>query len=423
MTTKELLDKCADMVLQCDDGTLIPCCTYNCVSASGVMRNLLEMVDDEVEYTYSKSADGRRPRIVVPFPNVPSDMLLTTMDVIHGVRSIASMTLADVSLTFRGMDLLDCSCMHNILLTRVWQLVCTESNLEAILEHAAKMVRCDMYRTQFLTRLFQLAPLWTSFRELVFPRLDMDFPLAKVLGPVLMKVFPAALVFKELLETLPASVFVKDGAMFELIGDTSNGVYYHPLEMEDVLHAAQIAMESASQISSGSNCPAAAAFRAIRTAMLVYDVAPTSASSMHGTVITYERVRAASVMLVVEKRLKKTKQFRATKWLRVLVDPAAGTIDFGLRLADMDENGREARAAQVRIMAWATDRPTPGEVWMVYTAPFLQPWMTLSKADASSTFGSELAMRATVQSSRLHKIRVDVFYGRNSVFTHPFVTQ
>lgn len=399
---QELLESCADMVLQCSDGRALPCIRFQCLTSCEVIQHLAQDVD---------LAKDDRGRVIVPFPNVPSADLAAAVAVIHSVCAIDALQADTAPVALRGLRALGHTSLTTRVVERLWTLV-RDGELAGIRPHINELLHTTSIRLQVLRRLVVMCPTWPEFCAKVLAALQPDLAVAIWLLGVLPRFFAVGPLFVHLLDRLPTSVMNAQSAM-RLFTEPCNASSYHPAEVTDMLRAL------ARKFKAGGWDDVHLTFlRDVLTATQQYDVAPAIASSMHGSVILLERTPAASMLLTVGDRRAAYMSRRMAPWLTLQINRGTGVVDGRVTLDRLDEQGRYARSCQVRLTAYG-----PGdlcaELWRVYEG--VLPMVPFGLVDAGEYGGGDVeTFRGLVRSGDLVRLRVDVFYAETSVLEKAF---
>lgn len=399
MENTMLLDECSDLVLRCSDGRCIPCVRYTCMTTCDVIRHVVEDVGLSTDF---------RGRLIVPFPNVDSADLGSAIDVIHDVRPVEAMCVAELAAALRGCAALGHGAHTACLLERVWELV-KHGTYTQMQPYVSDLLHVTALRQQVLKRLMILRPMWEDFWD-ALAGVDVDVPLAIFVLQTTSKYYAAGPLFVHLLRELPDGALDAESAL-SLFSAPRNALAYHPAEVVDVVDS--ICCKLASRLGAGLS----AFLRAVVVANRVYDVAPLLANGLSGTIIMLEHVPSVSLLCVVSER-KGVILRKMAPWLSVSIDWNTGVMDALMALSKVDEVGRYARQCQVRFTAYAGD--VCGEIWYVFTN--INPRLTVSvRNDCSHAIGCVRAYRTAMQSAELTRIRIDVFYGETSVLERAFI--
>ena len=387
-----LLDQCSDLVLRCSDGRDIPCIKYYCMSTCDVIRYVCEDVDLEHD---------DRGRAVVPFPNVDSSDLALAVELMHGVRSIASLDADTTSAVVRGMRALGHASILPQLMSHLWKHV-GESWAGTML-HLGDLLHTETLRLDVLRKLVLTFPTWPEFSAKVFAPdvVAIDAALATFLVRTLSQFFPAGPLFVRVMDLLPTSVLTAEAAI-RVFTESRAHAHFHPAEAVDVMEALARAFER-----GGWDALTLELLRGILVAHRVYDVVPQAAANMHGSIVMLESTPMTSMLLTVSEP-KGPASRKMAPWATVYVDWCTGHVDARLTMCRMDEDGKMVRRCQVRFSAFT--RGSCAELW--YDVRDVNPFMTFSVVTSGEyAAGNVDAFRNVIRSPLVTRLRIDVFYG------------
>lgn len=392
------------MVLQCSDGRGIPCVRYYCMSTCEVIRNLAEDVE------LAKDARGRA---VVPFPMVSSTDLALAVEVIHGARTVSSLTDATAPATLRGLQALGHTAHTAHIMEHLWRQVCDGGMLD-LHPHLNELLHTVSVRLPALRKLVVLCPTWPEFRDRVLGEVRMDAPLATYLLQHLSKFFPAGPLFAHILSVVPLAALNAASAL-AMFTAPKNAPSFHPAEAVEALHAL------AAKFEEGGWDPALLdLFRALLTAAQVYDVAPHAANTMHGTIVLLENTPVASLLLAVQDRKAVAVTRKMAPWMSLTADWLTGVVDAKFCVARLDDGGRHARCCQVRLTAYGDGSCglRCAELWYVFEG--VNPLVAFNLSDGQYGAGCVESFRSLMRSSTLARLRIDLFYGGHNVLHRAF---
>lgn len=317
MASRGLLQTCADMVLVCADAEL-PANRYTMLSTCSVLAELV-----------AETECGRG----VPLPGIPAAKIAKAIDVIHGICKPAGLSLAETADVQDGFEYLGCTLMKNALAARMWACLQGSSDVAVVLEHAPRLLHHQLYQKKYLNLHKMLAPSWNDARALL-RSVDVTMPLALFLLDRLTLYFPAGLVYRALLERLPADVKTFQNAM-SLLGHEGLGDHFHPTEMAETLdHIAAL-------FPAGSKC-----LRTLRAALTCYD--SLGHPNMHGSVVSFVLAPKRSVLLSINDPFRGGRVI-GNKYMKLTVDAV-----HGLRRCELwpVKFAEQARNLYVRIMLY-----------------------------------------------------------------------
>lgn len=397
-----LLESCADMVLQCSDGRVIPCVRFQCMTTCDAIRHVVEDVE------LRKDAKGR---MIVPFPNVDSTDLAMASNVVHGVTAVHQLDEYSTPATLRGLRALGHTSLTNEILERLWAVLSAKDGAHwpDVRPHMCELMHTPSVRLDVVRQLARLCPCWPDFSSKVLGNVTMDVQLATWLLPKLCAFFPAGPVFTRVLGLLPAGVLTPDAVLG--LFPASAPACFHPLEAVDVMDALA-ALFAAREWDKG----VLGLLRALMAAMRVFDVAPCVANSLHGTIVQIDRTPTVSVLLAVAER-KGPVSRKMAPWLWMTVDWAAGRVDASVQLSKLDDAARRARKCHVRLTAYGTAGDC-AEVW--YHVPVVHPAVWFRLLDAGRyVAGNPEAFAAAVRAGGLTRLRLDLLYGQHDPLHAP----
>lgn len=404
MASRELLAQCADAVVCTSNGTHIPVSKYTCMASCPLLRELMDAT------TLEKTADGK---VIIPIPGTDSSCLQLTLEIIHGVRLVPSLSLAEVLSVLSGTSFLGCIAMEDALMDRLWSLMSCAS-ITLVREHAGTLLRSPNHGVKMLSLLIRLMPLWKDFRTfLEADYVAMDAELAVFMGSQLVKFFPPATVLCALVDLLPRASLTQS-TLLKLVGLPGSGVYFHPRET-----TAMISMMLNYFGAKRWDPSVEACFRTLMDASRRYEAVPHAASVINGSVFMYDGAPTSSAYLAIDRRLTTTKTVRVCPWLRVVINPGTGHIQLWLRPYKMDEMSRVARNIQLRLTAGHSAEMDNVDVWYEWHNVSVTPSTVLTVASVNRSTGSHSAFHEAVRSSSLKSLRLDVFYGALSALDNP----
>ena len=401
-----LLLECSDLVVRADEDGDIPCCKYTCLAACSVIREVAQATALET------TPDGKA---VVPFPGVPARPLRVALDVLHEVRAVGSLSLEEVDDAMRGMDVMGCASHADRLLARAW-LLASRGALACVTDRAPIFLRSDAYRFLCVSHLVSSMPLWPDFAAwLDSEAVDLDPGLAKFMCAQLIKFFPPGILVMALLDALPSRCLTAS-LVLEMVGTAYTGVYYHPWDIRVVVHAVILLFAA-----KGWEPALCGMLRTMEDGLKNYEVAPTAASVIHGSVVTFDASPMASVVLVVEERLRRPRAIRVAPWVRAEVDPLTGQVGVWVVMNRLDRMARTARGMQLRVTAVAGPANSQvADVWYLWEYGTLHnPADEVSLSTADTVIGSHVALAGVVRSPSLSIVRVDLFYAPTSIMASP----
>lgn len=413
-TLHELLDACADAVLRPSEGPDIPCSLFTCLAACSVIRDLHDGV------ALDKTPCGKT---VIPVPGVPSDTLVRTTAVIHGVALVRDLTLADLLAVFEGMAILGCDGLDDALMDRLWDLVSETRSLKVLRAHADRLLQHPTYRMPAVRMALRLAPQWKKFSSAFLAAIDMNVNVALYLGKVLTSFFPPALVVRTIVDALPTASATQD-TVLRLAGLRDAGACYHPVEVEALL-ALLVAEFKANQWDPVLRDVFASMLEAHRA----YTVVPVSSSTLFGSAISYDKACSASVIVRCPRDLLRMRSTaRLTPWLKTEMQYGTGAIHFTIHTWRLDVLPPRSppRGFQLRVFVEAgdSDRVYEEDVWYVWDQVAFPSAATLTLANATKIVGDPGDVRDVIRRGvegevTVKSIRFDLFYEPYSALDEP----
>lgn len=398
-----LLESCADMVLHCSDGRVIPCVRFKCEPSCEVIRHVLEDV------VLEKDSAGRA---IVPFPNVSSADLAKAMDVIHKVRPIASLAVEEPPMALRGMRALGHQKLIPKVLHQLWTLVAC-GTCPDILPYVNELLHTPAVRADVLRKLVLLCPTWPEFSSRVLGTVRMDVALATWMLRCLGEFFPAGPTFVRVLDMLPLRLLDASSAL-GLFTRPNNAASYHPQEALDVLVALATKFDEA-----GWDAGVLELMRALTVATQAYDVAPLVANNLHGTIILLEteahKTPLASVLVVVNDRRGAVSR-KLAPWLWLHADWETGVVNPRIALGKLDGTVTP-RQCHVRLTAYARTGDC-AELW--YVVGHAHPLLPFNLVDSGRYAAGDVgAFRGVASGDGLTRLRIDLFYGTKNPLETP----
>lgn len=402
-----LLDEHADALVTTDDGCEIPCSTFTAAASCTVLRDLMD----------STALEKRGTKLVFPVPGVPSIVVRTALNIVHGIQVPHQLEIDEVDHALAGLELLGCSpALEDRVLERVWELVkAPETPVKQHARYARRLLQSFTHRLPYLNCLVRCMPLWREFRVFVETWPDvLDADLAKFLVSYLVRFYPPAEVVSALLDKfLETAPNPQAYQVMRFLSGAGHGVYYHPAEsiraltkITETLAARRWETELVTMV------------RTVLEAHRRYDVAPVTASKVYGTHFMYEGSPICSALLMFDPPQRRTRSVNISPWLRVQVQ-ASGPVFAWLQPWRMDEVSRRARAFQFRVTA-VSKVGNVEDVWWVWDSVLHITYGTvLSTFSTRPRHGDLEAMYDLVRSGELASLRFDVFYGTASVLEVP----
>lgn len=402
-----MLDKSADMVIKCDDGRLLPACTFLVVSKCKAIQHVVE--DTELP----KDDAGR---LVVPFPNVPVKELSLALHLVHGVTDGKEWAAECVGAALRGLDALYvCDHTYRLALSKFWWKA--QDHWVLIEPFLDRLVHCVSLRGEVLRHLVVKFPSWPEFRDKVLMAFRYDYDIAAELMNLFGTFFPIGPMYSFLMGRIPHTDRNVERAMEVFTKSSSAAFYCHPPDVNEVLEAViethQICVEGV--LADETRESAATRFlHKIQCGLWGFGHVPSV--PMGGSVLQGDYM--VSVMLGVFDKTRGTRGRRITPWLKMFIDFSNGTVDAQVMLRKL-RDARFASNVQVRLTAYGEDDAC-ADVWysledVVHNAAFSL------MGEGAFVAGDQEAFRGLVRSSGLGWLRFDMFYGHMSVFEKYFI--
>lgn len=400
----DLLASCADAVVRTSGGRDILCTRYTCMATCSVLRDLMDGV------TLEQTPDGKT---IIPVPAVEYETLELAIHLIHGVRLAALLSAAEVHRACKGMDVLGCTALEEVLMDRLWDLIGSHASLPLLREHADRLLQSQPHRRLVVRHALRMAPLWRDFRTRFLDGLEMGAPLALFLADTLTSFFPPPVVIRTLVQALPPASRTQD-TLLKLAGLQHAGGCYHPAETESLLEVL-----TAAYAEGGWDPLVRAVFENLLEAQRAYVVAPASTAVLSGSAIHYDKVCTASVYLR-PVNMSSSRCRRITAWLRVLLNPTSGAIQLWVTPGHL--RGLPAchtRDFQLRITASTSRNERDVDVWYTWERVMLPHTATLSLLNMTHCMGTVADLYAVVRSQHVRGLRFDLFYESFSALEEP----
>jgi hypothetical protein len=218
---ESLLDECADLHILCE-GQTIKANKFTMLSRCTVLKDLHEET-------------GLQGANAVPLPGIPASWPRIAVDLLHGIKKPETLCCQDVWDAQDAFEFLGCATMKHALVTRLWffaELTRTQSEL---LHFVPRIMSTKTHRSRMLSRFRILGPRWVEMRELI-RALDLCMELAIFCMQSLSRIYPAGIVYKEIVENLPASLATSANLMI-LMSAHPRTSFFHPGEMQLALQA------------------------------------------------------------------------------------------------------------------------------------------------------------------------------------------
>lgn len=398
MKDKLLLQQCADAVILSGE-TSIPVSKFTCFTQCSVLRDLAEDV------SFETTQDGKT---ILPVPGiVDPSCLQVTMDILHGILPIHTLTCAQCEAAFRGIEILGCpSTLTGAVMDRLWNALAL-SPARQYIAHAPKFLQSSKYRVRMLVQLVRFMPHWNAFRQFLENYDDMNLDLAVCMASKLVEFYPPVPVILTLLDHLPRDF----NTVAQLLGVDGRGIYFHPRESIQVLTHVMHAYPWEPATKS--------IFAMMLDAHKRYEVAPHSVATLHGTVFTYEGNAAASALLHFDRPLSRHRCLVVTPWLTVDVYPT-GRVLAGLAPWKIDTMAHMAPGVQVRLTASHRDGNVVEDVWYEWGQRVTPDTYLQTTRNVTRRMGDVAKFEHLMRHASLRSLRIDVFYGLASILDRPF---
>lgn len=381
-------------VLVFDDGTRIPCDRYLLRTLCGVIRDLLESSELQVD---------DRGRTMVPMPGRRPEPFWDVVDILHGVTLAWNLDSSEKVLdVMDAMRYLGVTVHDPALDIKLWTLAHGDA-LDRLIPHVPRLVRNPALTGIVLRELVRRRPFWNEFRRDVLDAIDVDVEIVRAVMSYVPNFFPPDLAVEWALGAMARCPGVKQDAVLELAA--FHGVMYHPREIHRMVRRLH---HSAARHSWDPVTREFLRFLTVSTEK--YDVVPSG--TIHGTQIKFQDSPMTSVCLVIEK----LKTARVTSWLRVMFDPE-GTLDLSFRPRKIDELSAACRAVQLRMLC-VDDRSNVtkvAECWYKFEVHEDGTYRLIHGHPYGDVSG---VTRMLAEKSR--QLRLDFFYGPYDVFDNPF---
>lgn len=406
------IDLDSTAVLAFDDGTRIPCDRF-------IMRTFCVVIRKLLESSAACDVDARG-RTVLPVPAQDAAPYWVAVDLLHGARAVWQLGLHDAVATLRAMEFLGAAAYDLALDARLWALLC-QSPLDALLEHAPRLLRNATLAAAVVRRLIKLRPVWADFVRDVLRALEAyaDQQVVTAVMTYAPNFFPPALVLDWAL-----------AACHQLNMETAlrlasyHGVMYHPCEVPSVLRRlAAMAEERRWTDCGGGALPAV--LRMTLASLEKFDALPWAARKVHGTQVKYHDVPCASLCLVLEPG-RLPRHVKLAPWLRLHLCQLDGALGLSFKPRAIDPSAASCTALQLRVMCFDSgDAPRAqhgAEAWYLFEG-IGEPdgplaWWTLDHA--TSCLGSFEPIVDMLRLRTARQLRLDFFFGARSVLDSPY---
>lgn len=408
--TREDVERDANAALAFDDGTRVPCDKF-------VMRAFCAVVSDLLSAT-QEVRDG--DRVLVPVPGQDPPPFWTAVDVLHGVKAPDELDdAAEVESVLKALDFLGCkpSCGAQAELSaRLWQLVAAESDLDAILDHAPRLLRVPGYAGPLVAALTRRRPVWLDFlRDVLLgieERGQLDARDVCLLVQHAQGFFPPALPLRwALTERVTPRLVPDDAARLAC----QSGEMFHPCELPGVLRFLRSTFRARQLDSEGRALPL---LDLVLRAVQRYEAVPLSANRVHGSFISFDKTGSgapcdsACACFPPARRLPGA--IRLARWLRASFEDEEGALAaaYDVRFDARRVGVGGHRTLELRVSCTSGPREDAfAEAWYAFCAPAGGGVLGMcSLADARHSFGSPGSVAALLaQRGSQRLLRLDFF--------------
>lgn len=415
LSDRRVIDADSTAVLAFDDGTRIPCDRFLVRCFSDVMRRLLEDCECEVD---------DRGRTVLPVPGQAAEPYWVAVDMLHGSAAPWSLTDAGAVVAVMAcMEYLGVTVYDYVMEAHLWVLLENE-DVGAVLPHLPRLARNSVLAPKAIKHLIKRRPTWERFRK------DVLAPLEGVADPAVCEAvmayapnfFPPALLACWALDACTG--LTRDHALRLA---SRHGIMYHPREFPAVARKLLATFRGRGWEDAGSggtgDITGAAVVKLLRTtlqALDTYDIVPHSVNKAHGSLLTYSHISLTSASLTLASSRVPARMHLA-KWLRVHVCQD-GRLDVIFQPACMEVPAGRTDV-QVRVMCF-DEIDNVAESWHLFegVGPFSDddPEDAFTLAHATATAGDHAGVVAMLGAGDAHAMRIDFFYGPESVLESPF---
>jgi hypothetical protein len=332
-------------------------------------------------------------------------MVQVAVDVIHGLVSIADLSLIDVEKCCDGFDYLGCTISRKKLLGRAWHFVEISQTTDVLFTFADRLISSGLYTRDVFNAMKRMCPMWKDFKRL-FDHVTMTEEIALMCMWRLCKFFPAHLVFDAVIDAFPPTLLTFDTCL-KLMGCYRSGKHHHPDEL--VIASNKI-------LSKFPDEEKAVHLQAISDAFNEYDVSPSN-TKVIGTTLTFSNDPRTSVLAKIYDPFDGTKILRVKRFLTASINTRDGLIAGTVDIAKLVNNHAYPPVFTLRIMTYSTPSHTidhsydTTEVWRVFKTT---DWGSIVHLDDPETYDppNETIMTTALRSvSTLRYVRFDFFYG------------
>jgi hypothetical protein len=392
MDTRRVLEECADVHVYGSDGRRIPCSKFQVSTKCEVLRYVLEDCE---------AAD-------IPFPTISGDCLRLAMDLIHDIRDVDSLSLAEIELADRGLDVLGCTCIDTA--PKTWSLV-EFSGLAVIRPKLSKLVRSSGVNKDAVIQVCVDRDVTLDGIAKTIAACEPDLELGVYLMRRLCKFVPVCYLLRCLLKTIPNMTLSK-----ALRLTSCDGVYpyTHPLEVSSMLNILRSTFAEDGDVYGFIN--------AIAGALHTYDMAPLSSSTLFGNVVMFHDSQHTSVVLKLDGT-PPSRRVVMSKFLKFHIVDNIPIVSVKAHTIDMI--AKVSNTLDVRIVAdHDNGQKTYAELWYSWAAPAWRPTLEVSTTAESCPriTGDVRDFNAYVLAGIRRKrmtFRIDIFYGAVSAVDRP----
>lgn len=439
VVTREAIERDATAVLAFDDGTRIPVDRFIVRTFCGVLGRLLADSAPPVQHAGAVAgkagavaaacAVDAHGRTVLPLPAQDPGPYWLAMDLLHGARLPWQLGLGETAAVMRCLEFLGTTSYDLQLESRLWVLLAEDEPLHAVLEHAPRLLRNTAVAPCLVRRLIQLRWKWADFRRDVLASLQADAAVVAAVMQYAPNFFPPALVLDWCLRAWP---HLTPDVALRLA--SLHGVMYHPAEVRSVLRRVADLLEARGWDAPPAppravpNLPGSAGLltpllRMTDAALDKYDCVPWPAHKVHGSLVKYHDVAAASVCVALEATPRPPRRVKLAPWLHMHADDARGR-QLRFRPRAMDSTSTACTAVQLRVMAFdhadQLRADVAAEAWFLFAVDD-DAWLDLDAATEER--GDVVLLRDMLRAKAARLLRLDFFFGPDSVLDTPFDVQ
>jgi hypothetical protein len=398
------LTACADFVFECQDGQKVLANKYTLLLASSL---LFEMCEEYPEMS------------TLSLPSSSKHVQLT-VDVIHRLHNIQTLSLHDVSAVLNVCDILKCQTMYQKCVMRLWNILRKEHDAELLLKYADIIIHDVSIQRDFLNIFKTLHPIWKDFKNL-FENVCMSESLGKMLVWRLGTFFPPHLVFEQIMKSFPGKIPLETALN---IFAQSNWAYSHPDEAVIQLHYLKTSFPEDRLY-----------LKNITHAFEAYDISPGSHSKLSATTLEFSNTQRASVLVKIRSPMPRSaRSLRVSKFCRLTVDQENGTLNGCIYLERLAKLGGgtfplTCQHIPIRIMTFERigtykendvieSSHKVSEFWHTFSRDGDVPILDLGNP-TTTYVDSAVTLSHALSSQWLQYIRLDIFYSFEDIREMP----